>query len=66
MKAFCFFVTALATMALAAPTAQNGAEVAADNLETRQMSGCTRCSNGRYRCYSCNSGGCSYGNWQRC
>ena len=67
MKVAYFFVAAMATLVAAAPVVDEAGEaVAAPVIEERQASGCTTCRNNQYRCYSCNSGGCSYGNWQRC
>lgn len=59
MKAVYFVLTALATLAVAAPP-QPAAEAMAADVEKRQNNGCYPCQNGRRTCWSCTPMGCSY------
>ena len=58
MKVAYFLLSALATVAIAAPSATTGDEIMVENLEKRQI--CSgACENGKKRCYNCINGGCT-------
>ncbi|KAH7359269.1 hypothetical protein B0T11DRAFT_330963 [Plectosphaerella cucumerina] len=59
MKVAYFLLSALATVAIAAPSATTGDEIMVENLEKRQI--CSgACENGKKRCYNCINGGGDY------
>ena len=61
MKASLFVVTALAAVAYAIPAAAPAADAVEQPAhDKRQSYGCGTCNNGKKRCWSCNSGGCTY------
>lgn len=57
MKVAYFLLSALATVAIAAPTTPTGDEIMVENLEKRQICG-GACENGRKYCYNCSFGSC--------
>jgi hypothetical protein len=63
MKAVYFIVSAMATLAFAAPSANINAEneaIRAAEIEKRQISGCGPCKNGQKTCYYCPLVSCTY------
>lgn len=57
MKVAYFLLSALATVAIAAPSTPMNDELVVENLEKRQI--CAgACENGRKYCYNCSNGGC--------